>query len=175
MKSLTRNLFALMALSLLVFNTSVKASNFPSDYNIWSDKQFNGPITVLRSLRADGTISLDIAYTGHLNYENNPLIVMVKANYNDGSRVKYFNLFPYSEGYRKANATRISTGCLRGNLGGCEVPSSDDMRELLYWAAGTKGLNQLSLEIAILSPNTKSWDSNYGDHYKFIFPQYDRP
>lgn len=160
----------LITFSIMALNSIANASNFPSDYTIWSDKQFNGPVIVVRSLRSDGSISLDIAYTGSLNYSNLPLKARVITNYSEGSRVKDFNLTPYSEAYRKINEVRISTGCLKGNLGGCEVQSTDDMRHLLFWAAGPHGLNQLSLEIAVFAPSTNSWDSQYNNNYKFIFP-----
>lgn len=140
-------------------------SPYPSNYPVYSDARSDGPVTVNRSLQSDGGVGLNIYYTGDLQ-DNAGLGVYVKANYLDGARD---GLFPLDYATSSEARFSLSSGCLRGALGGCAESGTDAMKHLLYWATYDYNLNALDLEVSFVD-GAGNWDSRYGANYRVSFP-----
>lgn len=161
-----------VSFAVLIFSGLSNASNYPSNYPTYSDRQTNGPVEIVRSAQGSGAVSLRILYKGPLKSSATSLFVYIKINYLSGSRQATFPMekiftFGKFDGY----TVTVTNGCLVGMMGGCALAGSDEMKHLFYWASGARGLNKLEMEIAI-ADGRGGWDSNYSQNYKFHFPQH---
>lgn len=154
-------------LAILAFSTSAFASNYPGDYPVWSDTQSNYPVQIKRDLQGSGAVALNIYYEGKLA-RSESLSVVVRVLYQDGPREAVFQMNRYSSGF----FTRVTNGCLTGQLGGCAAEGTDAMKYLLQWAGRRPMiLNALAVELAFVDGNG-NWDSRYGANYTFYFNEH---
>jgi hypothetical protein len=156
----------LMVLGLMLVAPSASGSSYPADFSVYVESPvWVGPISVVRSVQAGGAIVLDITYVGELARANEPLWLTAVVNYMSGQRVKTFRMEHAGKGTFKL---RLTTGCLAGESGRCTKFATDDMRDLLYWAANYYHLNALDIQFAVSNVRGE-WDSDFGRNYRFSF------
>jgi hypothetical protein len=161
-----------LALFFSVFlSIAAQASNYPGDYSYKHAEAADGPVRVVRAIQPGGWQTvLDVDYMGRL-VASPGLKVYVRVNYQNGAREAVFPLHAYNgRGYYRAE-TRITGGCLTGELGGCREHGSAEMRELLLWAQRADGtLYALDVEFAFFD-DAGNWDSKDGANYRVRFGQ----
>ena len=132
----------------------------------------NGPVRICRSLQVAYNLAvIDIEYDGFLVAKNSKISLWIQVNYLNGS--KRLTL-PLSMNFHSKWGARITGGCLVGQLGGCALGGTVEMRDFLIWAQQNNGiLNQLDLNFAFVNEKGE-WDNNnraFGS-YHITFPQY---
>jgi len=163
-------LFLMMFISHYTFLSN--ASEYPADYSIKSQCAQNGPIRICRALQVAYNLAVvDIEYDGFLVSKSSKLFLWIQVNYLNGS--KRLTL-PLSMNFHSKWGARITGGCLVGQLGGCALSGTAEMRDFLLWAQQNNGiLNQLDLNFAFVNEKGE-WDNNnraFGS-YHVTFPQY---
>lgn len=168
----TKLVFLLLLSAIMIqIPSNGNASGYPADMPRWHD--FKGDVAMLirRDLQPSGAVAINVSY-GRSLANSQSLSMVIRIKYSDGIREM---TVPMEKRDGQIWWARVTNGCLKGMIGGCEQYGTEAMNSLLYWASwndrGTNVLNALNIELAFVNEKGE-WDSRDGQNYRFQFPEH---